>query len=83
MSVGGIEIKPQQMMIDLFAYEKGDNGWFQNSLIRPTISWGGMALLGGSSQDLYCKWLRTHGNNKFPKDRVVGPLPNGLLIHGV
>ena len=32
---------------------------------------------GGSSQD-GCKWCITHGDRKSTKDRVVGPLPNGL-----
>ena len=33
-------------------------------------------MLGGSSQDLQV--VNTHGDRKSPKDRVVGPLPNGL-----
>ena len=27
-----------------------------------------------------CKWLITMGDRKSPKDRVVGPLPNGLFM---
>ena len=32
-----------------------------------------VSLLGGSSHLV----VNTHGDHKSPKDRVVGPLPNG------
>ncbi len=36
------------------------------------------SLLGGSSHLGYV--VNNHGDRKSPKDRVVGPLPNGLLM---
>ena len=37
-------------------------------------------VLGGSSQLGYV--VNNHGDRKSPKDQVVGPLPNGLLLYG-